>query len=159
MADPLEELRALAAAGHAPRPLLLPYLDKVRRRAYAITDRDVAELKAAGASEDQIFEATIAAATEEGLRRLDSLARCRTTRLSVVDQGHAPGEAALLEIIRKRSGQEPIGVLKTLYYRPEIFGRPFSAALDQAMRGPSDWSDGDRELFAAFVSSLNQCPF
>jgi len=27
------------------------------------------------------------------------------------------------------------------------------------MRGPSDWSAGERELFAAFVSSLNQCPF
>jgi len=27
------------------------------------------------------------------------------------------------------------------------------------MRGPSDWSDGERELFAAFVSSLNQCLF
>ena len=51
------------------------------------------------------------------------------------------------------------GVLKTLYYRPELFGRPFSAALDAAMRGPSEWSPGERELFAGFVSSLNQCPF
>jgi len=72
VADPLEELRALAAAGHAPRPLLIPYLEEVRRRAYAITDREVAELKAAGASEDEIFEATVAVAIEEGLRRLDS---------------------------------------------------------------------------------------
>ena len=72
MADPLEELRALAAAGDGPRPLLIPYLEKVRRRAYAITDREVAELKAAGASEDEIFEATVTVAIEEGLRRLDS---------------------------------------------------------------------------------------
>jgi hypothetical protein len=50
-------------------------------------------------------------------------------------------------------------VLKTLHYRPEIFGRPFSNALDVVMRGPSDWSPGERELFAGFVSSLNQCPF
>ena len=28
-----------------------------------------------------------------------------------------------------------------------------------ALRGPSDWSEGERELFAAFVSALNQCPF
>ena len=27
------------------------------------------------------------------------------------------------------------------------------------MRGPSDWSVGERELFAAFVSRLNQCHF
>jgi len=53
----------------------------------------------------------------------------------------------------------PIGVVKTLHYRTELFGRPFSAVLDVAMRAPSDWSAGERELFAAFVSSLNQCPF
>ncbi len=46
-----------------------------------------------------------------------------------------------------------------LEYRPELFGRPFSEALQDAMRGPSDWSVAERELFAAFVSSLNQCPF
>ena len=38
-------------------------------------------------------------------------------------------------------------------------GAPFSDALDLAMRGESDWSPAERELFAAFVSSLNQCPF
>jgi hypothetical protein len=53
----------------------------------------------------------------------------------------------------------PLGVLKTLHYRPELFGAPFSNALDAAMRRESDWSAGERELFAAFVSSLNQCPF
>ncbi len=72
-------------------------------------------------------------------------------RLGVVDAG--AGE------LRERLGREPSGVLRTLYYRPELFGRPFSDALDLAMRGPSDWSAGERELFAAFVSSLNQCPF
>ncbi len=72
-------------------------------------------------------------------------------RLGVVDSG--AGE------LRRRLGREPSGVLRTLYYRPELFGRPFSDALDLAMRGPSDWSAGERELFAAFVSSLNQCPF
>jgi hypothetical protein len=55
--------------------------------------------------------------------------------------------------------ERPLGVLKTLHYRPEIFGRAFSDALDLAMRGESDWSAGERELFAAFVSALNQCPF
>ncbi len=80
-------------------------------------------------------------------------------RLETVDHGHGPAEAAILEQIRQARGVEPVGVLKTLYYRPELFGRPYSEALDFAMRGPSDWSAGERELFAAFVSSLNQCPF
>ena len=80
-------------------------------------------------------------------------------RLAVVDRGHGPAEAAVLDAIRERSGAEPLGVVKTLYYRPELFGRPFSDAVDEAMRGPSEWSPGERELFAAFTSVLNQCPF
>ena len=62
-------------------------------------------------------------------------------------------------IDRAYAGEPTVDVVKTLHYRPELFGRPFSDALDLAMRGPSDWSEGERELFAAFVSSLNQCPF
>ncbi len=50
-------------------------------------------------------------------------------------------------------------MVKTLLYRPELFGTPFSEALDHVMRGPSDWSPGERELFAGFTSLLNQCPF
>jgi hypothetical protein len=66
-------------------------------------------------------------------------------RLSVVDAGH--------------SGDQPLGVVRTLLYRPELFGTPFSDELDRVMRGPSAWSTGERELFAAFTSLLNQCPF
>jgi len=65
----------------------------------------------------------------------------------------------MLDEIRERSGREPLGVVKTLMYRPELFGRPFSEELDGVMRGPSYWSVGERELFAAFTSLLNQCPF
>ena len=72
-------------------------------------------------------------------------------RLGVVDAGAAE--------LRERLGREPSSVLRTLHYRPELFGRAYSDALDAAMRGPSDWSPSERELFAAFVSSLNQCPF
>ena len=66
-------------------------------------------------------------------------------RIDVLEGGHVPAEAP--------------GVIKTLMYRPELFGRAFSDAVDQAMRGPSDWSAGERELFAGFTSSLNQCLF
>jgi len=80
-------------------------------------------------------------------------------RLVVVDQGHAPREAAMLRAIGEQSGAEPLGVVKTLLYRPELFGEPFSEALDVVMRGPSAWSPGERELFAGFTSVLRQCPF
>jgi hypothetical protein len=80
-------------------------------------------------------------------------------RLGVVDVGHAPPEAAMLASIRERTGAEPLGVIKTLLYRPELFGEPFSEGLDVVMRGPSEWSPGERELFASFTSLLRQCPF
>jgi hypothetical protein len=80
-------------------------------------------------------------------------------RLSVVDHGHAPAEAAFLQAARERSGREPLGVVKTLLYRPELFGTPFTAELQAVMRGPSDWSAGERELLAGFTSLLNQCPY
>jgi hypothetical protein len=79
-------------------------------------------------------------------------------RLSIVDRGHAANEAAFLQRVRE-SGREPTGVVKTLLYRPEIFGQPFSEELDRVMRGPSEWSPGERELFAGFTSLVNQCPF
>ena len=72
MADPLDELRALASTAPPPTPALVPYVEKVRSRAYTITDADVESLKRAGLSEDEIFEATAAAAIGEGLRRLDA---------------------------------------------------------------------------------------
>jgi hypothetical protein len=80
-------------------------------------------------------------------------------RLRCLEDGHEPREAEALELIRSHRGVEPPDVLKTLHYRPELFGRPFSDTLELAMHGQSDWSVGERELFAAFVSSLNQCPF
>ena len=80
-------------------------------------------------------------------------------RLSCLEAGHDPQEARILEAMRAQRGTEPPDVLKTLHYRPELFGRPFSDTLEPAMHGPSDWSVGERELFAAFVSSLQQCPF
>jgi hypothetical protein len=80
-------------------------------------------------------------------------------RLRRLEEGHDPQEAQILEVIRSQRGADPPDVLKTLHYRPELFGRPFSDTLDLAMNGPSDWSVGERELFAAFVSSVSQCPF
>ena len=72
MGDPIEELRRLAAATPEAPAAMASYLDKVRSRAYTVTDGDVQELKDAGVSEDEIFEQTVAAAIGEGLRRFDA---------------------------------------------------------------------------------------
>ena len=65
-----------ASFGRRARAVRLPgvdalesYLEKVRTRAYAITDADVQAVKDAGVSEDEIFERTVAVAVEEGRRR------------------------------------------------------------------------------------------
>lgn len=72
MALPLEELRRLAASTASPPHVMQPYLETVRTGAFAVTDEDVDELKRAGVTEDEIFEATVAVAIGEGLRRLDA---------------------------------------------------------------------------------------
>jgi alkylhydroperoxidase family enzyme len=70
--EPIEELRTLAAAAPPASLAFVPYLEKVRSRAYTVTDADVAALVAAGCSEDEVFEQTVAVAIAEGLRRLDA---------------------------------------------------------------------------------------
>ena len=71
----LDALRAVVRdAGEAP-PALEAYLAKVRLHAYRVTDADVDALTAAGISEDEIFEHTVAAAIAEGLHRLDAAER------------------------------------------------------------------------------------
>ncbi|HZS39201.1 MAG TPA: hypothetical protein VFF06_20360 [Polyangia bacterium] len=62
--------RAAADCGNLPQPLAA-FVEKVRRHAYQITDDDVAALKAAGYSDDQIFEATVSAAVGASLFRLE----------------------------------------------------------------------------------------
>jgi alkylhydroperoxidase family enzyme len=68
----IDALRVAAQPDRAAPPDLAAYLEKVRTRAYTITDADVDELKAAGYSEDAIFEQTVSAAVAAGLARLDA---------------------------------------------------------------------------------------
>ncbi len=63
-------LRDAAPPDRAAPADFAPYLDKVRNNAYRITDADVEALKAAGHSEDEIFEQTVSAAVGAGLSRL-----------------------------------------------------------------------------------------
>jgi hypothetical protein len=79
-------------------------------------------------------------------------------RLAKVHSGHGIGDKLFLLMMRLFAGHAP-GVVRTLKYRKEYFGTPFSLLTQQVMRGPSEWSVGEREVFAAFVSKLNQCVF
>ena len=79
-------------------------------------------------------------------------------RLKKVHQGHRLPDKLMLAMMNLIVGHAP-GVVRTLRYRKEFFGHPFSELTQQVMRGPSDWTVGEREMFAAFVSRLNQCVF
>jgi len=75
VSEHVETLRALVAAARPAPAAMAAYLAKVRDGAYAVTDADVEELKGAGFTEDEIFEQTVAAATAQGLNRLDAAER------------------------------------------------------------------------------------
>jgi len=79
-------------------------------------------------------------------------------RLKKVHQGHRLPDRLMLTMMNLIVGHAP-GVVRTLRYRKEFFGHPFSELSEQVMRGPSEWTVGEREMFAAFVSRLNQCVF
>lgn len=80
-------------------------------------------------------------------------------RLRVVEHGHRLRQKLVMGIIRVLSRRRVVDIIRTLLYRPEFFGGPLSAWTQAVMRGPSSWSVGERELFAAFTSRLNQCLF
>jgi hypothetical protein len=75
-----------------------------------------------------------------------------------VELRHSPEAAAEIERLRERDGYVS-DISLALRYRPELFGEPVSAYFQEVMKGPSEWTEAERELFAAFVSAQNQCPF
>jgi hypothetical protein len=80
-------------------------------------------------------------------------------RLANVSHGHRLKHKLILRMIKLVSKMEPPDVLKTIFYRPEFFGRAFSDLTQSVLRGPSEWTVGERELFASFTSQLNACRF
>lgn len=80
-------------------------------------------------------------------------------RLSNVKRGSRLPNRAFVWMTGKMSKQPAPDVVRTIHYRSGFWGAPFSSALQDAMRGPSEWSVGERELFAAYTSYLNKCPF
>jgi alkylhydroperoxidase family enzyme len=78
-------------------------------------------------------------------------------RLAILDRGHRPPTKALLALIRLVSRQPVVDAVKLALYRPGFYGG--GHLTHEAMRGPSAWSIGERELMAAFVSKVNESPF
>lgn len=80
-------------------------------------------------------------------------------RLKKIENGQTLSKKLILALIGLKLGERAPDVLRTVWYRPDFFGKHYGRYLNAVMRGPSEWSVGERELFAAFVSKLNECAF
>jgi uncharacterized peroxidase-related enzyme len=79
-------------------------------------------------------------------------------RLQSVARGRRAGRL-VFAMLRVLTGRDVPDIIKVRYYRPRFFGKPFFQLAQVVMRGPSPWTIGERELFAAFVSARNSCQF
>jgi uncharacterized peroxidase-related enzyme len=80
-------------------------------------------------------------------------------RLDVLNRGYGPGTRLLFALIRLFSRHPVPDAAKLVFYRPDFYGSRAKEFTHQAMRGPSAWSVGDRELMAAYVSRANDSAF
>ena len=80
-------------------------------------------------------------------------------RLKKIENRQTLSKKLILALIGLKLGEHAPDVLRTVWYRPDFFGKHYGRYLNAVMRGPSEWSVGERELFAAFVSKLNECAF
>jgi uncharacterized peroxidase-related enzyme len=80
-------------------------------------------------------------------------------RLEILNRGYSPGTKLLFALIRLFSGHPVPDAAKLVFYRPDFYGAAAKEFTHEAMRGPSDWSVGDRELMAAYVSTVNESAF
>ncbi len=79
-------------------------------------------------------------------------------RLPRVERGE--GLARLMfAVIRLVSGQRAPDVVRSIFFRKKFFGTPFAQLVQDTLRGPSEWTVGEREMFASFVSDRNKCRF
>lgn len=80
-------------------------------------------------------------------------------RLDILNHGYTPATKLLFKVIRLFSGHPVPDAAKLVFYRPKFYGAAAKQFTHEAMRGPSAWSVGDRELMAAYVSKLNESAF
>lgn len=82
-------------------------------------------------------------------------------RLSVLEDGHRTRAKLFLAVARRLGGGEDADdVFKIVLYRPDLLGGPaWTGLLRSALRGPSEWTVAQREMFASVTSRANTCEF
>jgi uncharacterized peroxidase-related enzyme len=79
--------------------------------------------------------------------------------LAILERAQRPRARVAIRLIGLLSRTKPDEIARIVLYRPTFFGRPFLKLMRAVMRGPSEWTVGERELLAAFVSRRNACAF
>jgi len=80
-------------------------------------------------------------------------------RLHKVEKGDGFFKALLIRFISMVSGMRLPDAARIVMYRDDFYGKPMTAWTQAAMRGDSNWSVGERELFAAMTAKWNSCTF
>lgn len=80
-------------------------------------------------------------------------------RPEVLNSGYPLRAKLLFGMIKLVSRQPFPDAAKINFYRPDFYGDPMKRLTQQAMRGESEWSVGERELMAAYVSRTNDSAF
>src|SRR5688572_4372068 len=79
-------------------------------------------------------------------------------RLEILHTQQTLSAKLIAQIVRFVDGFNP-DIVRVFLYRKEFFGELFQSRFHEALRGDSEWSFGERELMAAFVSLRNQCRY
>ena len=77
-------------------------------------------------------------------------------RPGVLNHGYRPGTKLLFAVIGLFSRRPVPDAAKLVFYRPGFYGSRAKVFTHEAMRGPSAWPVADRELMAAYVSTVNE---
>jgi uncharacterized peroxidase-related enzyme len=80
-------------------------------------------------------------------------------RLREIDRGEGVVNRLLIGCISFVSRMRLPDAARVAFYHKDFFGKPMGAWTHAAMRGPSTWSVGERELMAALVAKWNSCAF
>jgi uncharacterized peroxidase-related enzyme len=80
-------------------------------------------------------------------------------RLRKLREGHPWWTKLFFLALRAKFQTAVPGVVFVFLYRKAFFGKIYATWTTGLLRGPSEWSVGERELIATFTSRLNECHF
>jgi uncharacterized peroxidase-related enzyme len=80
-------------------------------------------------------------------------------KLQSIAKGKGLRHRIKLGLVGTILGERPSDIVSVLFYRPELFGGHLGRYVHALLRGTSEWTLGERELFATYISHCNSCRF